>query len=450
MTLGEVIRTATRPIRTRSLESALIVVAVALGVGVVTAMLALILNGAEQEKSITESIEAREFSLVARENDYQSYFSPLGVNPLLKLGKTSDKPAKLERADLQMVLRACPSLQYAYLNDWDAIPEAKKDGGSARVNEVRVQAVTQSYIEAGKLTLLAGTWPTSQEFAGNITLVAITERFARERFGQPKIVDTTGNSGSSKPEEKVEAKPFDVRDAVNQVITSRDTSDFRVVGVFAPPKRNSVFANDQNKTGAQGIVPWGSTSFGRREVFELKFLAREDQFDAAREQLRAYADKRFGPAIISRAAIDRITANLNVSRNAALVTILFASGGMVIAALNITNLMLARVLGRTRSIGISSALGASSRLIFVIFLTESLVLGLIGGLLGLALARGITAGLEYALKGANSFGISGLDLTLQPLHFGLGLLVAFGVSLLFGAYPAWMASRIRPSEALRG
>jgi ABC-type antimicrobial peptide transport system permease subunit len=445
MTIIDIFRTATRPIRSRTLESALIVFAIALGVGVVTAMLALILNGAEQEKSITESIEAREFSLVARENDYQAYFSPLGVNPLMKLGKASDKPAKLERADLQMVLRACPSLQYAYLNDWDAIPEAKKDGGSARVNEVRVQAVTQSYIEAGKLTLLAGTWPTSQEFVGNITLVAITERFARERFGQPKKVDSN-TIDASKPDQKV----FDVRDAVNQVITSRDTSDFRVVGVFAPPKRNSVFANDQNKTGAQGIVPWGSTSFGRREVFELKFLAKADQFDAAREQLRAYADKHFGPAIISKAAIDQITASLNVSRNAALVTILFASGGMMIAALNITNLMLARVLGRTRSIGISSALGASSRLIFVIFLTESLVLGLIGGLLGLALARGITAGLEYALKGASAFSISGLDLTLQPFHFGLGLLVAFAVSLLFGAYPAWMASRIRPSEALRG
>jgi ABC-type antimicrobial peptide transport system permease subunit len=449
MTLTDILRTATRPMRSRTLESALIVFAIALGVGVVTAMLALILNAAEQEKSITESIEAREFSLVARENDYQSYFSPLGVNPLMKLGKASDKPAKLERADLQMVLRACPSLEYAYLNDWDSIPE-QRNGGSARAKEVRVQAVTQSYIEAGKLTLLAGTWPTSQEFAGNITLVAITARFARERFSQPKKVDANSKSGSSKPEVNVEAKPFDVRDAVNQVITSQFTSDFRVVGVFAPPKRDTVFANDQNKMGAQGIVPWGSTNFGRREVFELKFLAKADQFDAAREQLRAYADKRFGPAISNKAAIDRVTSNLNVSRNAALVTILFASGGMMIAALNITNLMLARVLGRTRTIGISSALGASSRLIFVIFLTESLVLGLIGGLLGLALARGITAGLEYALKGASAFSVSSLDLTLQPFHFGLGLLVAFGVSLLFGAYPAWMASRVRPSEALRG
>jgi ABC-type antimicrobial peptide transport system permease subunit len=112
--------------------------------------------------------------------------------------------------------------------------------------------------------------------------------------------------------------------------------------------------------------------------------------------------------------------------------------------------MLARVLGRTRSIGISSALGASSRMIFLLFLTESLVLGLIGGLLGLALARGITAGLESTLKKAGDFSVTGMDLSLHPIHFGLGLLVALGVSLLFGAYPAWMASRVRPSEALRG
>ena len=121
----------------------------------------------------------------------------------------------------------------------------------------------------------------------------------------------------------------------------------------------------------------------------------------------------------------------------------------MIAALNITNLMLARVLGRTRTIGISSALGASSRIIFTLFLTESLVLGLLGGLLGILLARGIVYGLEVSLRSASQYA-GGMNLTLQPLHFAIGLLTALGISLLFGAYPAWMAARIRPSEALRG
>ena len=110
MTLGDVLLTATRPIRTRSLESALIVVAVALGVGVVTAMLALILNGTEQERAFSESIEARELVLVSRNDNFQGMSFGADVNPVMKLGKASDKPVKLEQSDLQTVLNVCPAL----------------------------------------------------------------------------------------------------------------------------------------------------------------------------------------------------------------------------------------------------------------------------------------------------------------------------------------------------
>jgi ABC-type antimicrobial peptide transport system permease subunit len=453
LTLGDVLLTATRPIRTRSLESALIVVAVALGVGVVTAMLALILNGLEQERSFTDSIEARELVLVSRNDNYQSAFGP-EASPALKLGKASDKPAKLEQADLQTILKACPALQYAYLNDFSIILEPTNIDDPSRAKEIQVMAVTRSYLDAAKLTLLAGTWPTSKEFQNHDKVLAVTEWFARQRFGQPqKTTDNTkdskANSSKSVPS-KAPEKPFKLQDVIGKYITGQQ-STYQIVAVFAPPKEGFVYANEQqNRFGARGIVPWGIQDFIQLEVQQLKFLARADQFDAAREQLHTYADRRFGSGVVLNAAKDQIAASLSVSRNAALVTALFASGGLVIAALNITNLMLARVLGRTRSIGISSALGASSRMIFLLFLTESLVLGLIGGLLGLALARGITAGLESTLKKAGDFSVTGMDLSLHPIHFGLGLLVALGVSLLFGAYPAWMASRVRPSEALRG
>jgi ABC-type antimicrobial peptide transport system permease subunit len=453
LTLGDVLLTATRPIRTRSLESALIVVAVALGVGVVTAMLALILNGLEQERSFTDSIEARELVLVSRNDNYQTAFGT-DASPALKLGKASDKPVKLEQADLQTILKACPALQYAYLNDFSIILEPTNIDDPSRAKEIQVMAVTRSYLDAAKLTLLAGTWPTSKEFQNHDKVLAVTEWFARQRFGQPqKTTDNTkdskANSSKSVPS-KTPEKPFRLQDVIGKYITGQQ-STYQIVAVFKPPKEGFVYANEQqNRFGARGIVPWGIQDFIQLEVQQLKFLAQADQFDAAREQLRTYADRRFGPSIVLNAAKDQIAASLSVSRNAALVTALFASGGLVIAALNITNLMLARVLGRTRSIGISSALGASSRMIFLLFLTESLVLGLCGGFLGLLLARGITAGLESTLKTAGSMNVTGMDLSLHPLHFGLGLLVALGVSLLFGAYPAWMASRVRPSEALRG
>ena len=354
------------------------------------------------------------------------------------------------------MLNACPALQYAYLNDFFVIREKKDGDDPSRSNDLQVKAVTQSYLEAAKLRLVAGAWPTSREFQNHDKVVAITEWYARQRFGQPQQTDKVSatkdaKTGAKDPVKisKTPEKPFNIKDVIGKIIIAQQ-SPYTVVAVFSPPAQGVGYANDQNQSGARGLVPWGINDFIYLEVQQLKFLAHEDQFDAAREQLRSYADRRFGSGVVMNAAKDQIVVNLSVSRNAALVTALFASGGLVIAALNITNLMLARVLGRTRSIGISSALGASSRLIFTLFLTESLVLGLIGGLLGMGLARGITAGLESTLKNAGGMNLIAMDLNLQPLHFALGLLVALLVSVLFGAYPAWMASKVRPSEALRG
>ena len=458
MRFADLVRAALRPMKARKLESGLIVMAVALGVGVVTAMLALILNGLAQERAFSESIEARELVLVSLNDNVQGVSFGADVNPVMKLGKANDKPVKLEQSDLQAVLRACPALQYAYLNDFFVIREQKKNDDPSRSYDLQVQAVTRSYLEAAKLRLVAGAWPTSRQFESHDKVVAITEWYARQRFGQPQKIENATNTKDAKDAKlnakdtvkttKTPEKPFNLKNVIGKIIIGQQSA-YTVVAVFSPPAQSVVYANDQNAFGARGFVPWGINDFIRLEVQQLKFLAQEDQFDAAREQLRSYADRRFGSGVVLNAAKDQIAASLSVSRNAALVTALFASGGLVIAALNITNLMLARVLGRTRSIGISSALGASARLIFMLFLTESLVLGLLGGLLGLGLARGITAGLENALKGSAGL-LTSTDLSLQPSHFAWGLLVALLVSVLFGAYPAWMASRVRPSEALRG
>jgi ABC-type antimicrobial peptide transport system permease subunit len=464
LTLGDVLLTATRPIRTRSLESALIVVAVALGVGVVTAMLALILNGLAQERDLQDSLYARELIMVSRNDDYRGNYSSAGFNPITKIGKATDKPVKFAQTDLENIRKACPAIKYAYLSGYFSIQEKDIGTDTSRINEVQLTSISREFIDAAGLRLLAGSWPTGNDLKNKSSVIAITEWYARQRFGQPAQPVPVEKGDSSKPESgkpdpkppsspsvSKPVKPFDLKDVIGKTIVSKGFIAFKIVGVFAPPSQGFQFSNDQQIFGSRGIAPFGIEGMyvGGSPLSELKFLAFENQFDAAREQLRTYATKRYGEGVAIRAQREELEASLNTSRNAALVTALFASGGLVIAALNITNLMLARVLGRTRSIGISSALGASSRTIFTLFLTESLVLGLLGGVIGMLLARGITAGLEASLKSASQYG-SGMDLTLRPLHFVIGLLVALLISLLFGAYPAWMASRIRPSEALRG
>jgi ABC-type antimicrobial peptide transport system permease subunit len=457
MKFSDLIAQTIRSTRSRPLESLLIVFVIALSVGVEASMLALILNGAEQGRALSQSPQARELVMVNSNNDFQSFYTATGINPVIKIA-AGKPPDTFDQTELQAALKACPALQYGYLADADSLSEPVGQNAT-RSKDVQMWAITASYIEAAKLELLAGAWPSGKDFRDRLPMIAVTELFARKRFEQPvssKPVLSKAASESSKTSSSSD-KPFALRDVIGKTIATANHVTYTIVAVFATPESvmpnagfndGFQFVNKNQRAGAYGILPWGREDNVLHNLTNLKFLAFPDQLEAAQEQLQAYSTKRFGPGISIIASRDQIMNSLNASASAALVTALFASAALVIAALNITNLMLARVLGRTRAIGISNALGASSRTILTLFLTESLLLGLFGGLLGMVLARGMTAGLQATL---NAFSpLHNLDLSLQPLHFALSLLVAFGVSLLFGVYPALMASRIRPAEALRG
>ena len=135
---------------------------------------------------------------------------------------------------------------------------------------------------------------------------------------------------------------------------------------------------------------------------------------------------------------------------------------LLVAGIGIMNIMIVSVLERTREIGILKSLGARDRTILVIFLGEAALVGLIGGVIGVALGWGLAniasrygfafiGGLtEGGPMGGGRFG-GGLSITpvLTPSVL-LGAL-AFGVatSILFGLYPARRASKLNPVEALR-
>jgi putative ABC transport system permease protein len=104
------------------------------------------------------------------------------------------------------------------------------------------------------------------------------------------------------------------------------------------------------------------------------------------------------------------------------------------------NIMLVSVTERTREIGIRKSLGARQSDIMPQFLTESLFLSLVGGLLGLALGA-VTAALLTAVGGAT------LQITLP--YVVLSILVSTAVGILSGWYPARRAARLDPVVALR-
>ncbi|CRK60642.1 ABC transporter related [Alloactinosynnema sp. L-07] len=117
-----------------------------------------------------------------------------------------------------------------------------------------------------------------------------------------------------------------------------------------------------------------------------------------------------------------------------------AAISLVIGALGIANTSLVAVLERVGEIGLRRALGARRRDISVQFLLESVSLGLLGGLAGTT--TGIVVVVGVALE-------RGWTPILDPLVVYPAPVVGAIIGLLSGCYPAWRASRIEPTDALR-
>jgi putative ABC transport system permease protein len=120
---------------------------------------------------------------------------------------------------------------------------------------------------------------------------------------------------------------------------------------------------------------------------------------------------------------------------------------LLIACLNIANLLLAKGIARQREVAIRGALGAQPAAIFAQFLTESLVLAILGGLLGLAAGGAMLRGLVAVMPTDALPAEADLRLNVPILLVMLAASTLAGV--LFGGAPAWYASRLDPAGVLK-
>ncbi|HKK76925.1 MAG TPA: ABC transporter permease [Saprospiraceae bacterium] len=135
--------------------------------------------------------------------------------------------------------------------------------------------------------------------------------------------------------------------------------------------------------------------------------------------------------------IDSIKENTFFLRAAAVIIALITLVG---AAIGLMNIMLVSVTERTREIGISKAIGATSRIILLQFLSEAVVISLLGGVVGILL--GVLAGVGVSAGLGGSFVFPWLWITIAFITCTI-------VGLISGLYPAVKASRLDPIESLR-
>ena len=219
---------------------------------------------------------------------------------------------------------------------------------------------------------------------------------------------------------------------------------FRVVGVSA--KRGSILGQSQDEFV---VIPLGQfrTIFGSRRSLSLTVKPRDisaigsvmDEATIALRSARGLKPKQrdnFG--MFTSDTILDIYHQATNGIFAVLVGVVALS--LVVGGIVIMNIMLMVVSERTREIGLRKALGARRADIMAQMLTESVVLSVLGGVIGTMFGAGIATLIS-------SF--TPIPASVEPWSIALGIGITALVGLFFGLYPASRAARLDPIEALR-
>lgn len=225
---------------------------------------------------------------------------------------------------------------------------------------------------------------------------------------------------------------------------------YEVVGVLAAS--GSGFNNSDGTmfvplTTAQSRLYTERTRLGQRAVSNITVQAASaEQTDEAIDQVTAVLRQEHNITYAAEddfnlfsqsdllATFDVITGTLTAFLGA------IAGISLVVGGIGIMNIMLVSVTERTREIGIRKAIGALKRDVLTQFLLESVLLSLLGGVLGILLGWLISLGAGALLE---------LETVVDIGTVLLATGFATAVGVIFGIYPAWQAANLRPIEALR-
>jgi putative ABC transport system permease protein len=234
-------------------------------------------------------------------------------------------------------------------------------------------------------------------------------------------------------------------DPVGQEIQIRNVP-FTIAGVLAP-KGQTASGSDSDDVVLIPYTTAQSALSGRTFIPQiLASTASENDIAAAQEEIRVLL--RESRRIPDGEAEDFTVRNQNdlaeaASSSTKVMTMLLAaiaSISLLVGGIGIMNIMLVSVTERTREIGIRLAIGARGSDVLTQFLVESIVMGVLGGMIGLA----------TGWIGAKILGhFTGWDTVMSPLVMLVAVAFSGAVGVFFGYYPARKAAALNPIDALR-
>jgi len=330
-------------------------------------------------------------------------------------------------------------------------PRGARDANRLSREDVAKIRAEASYVKAisgqtgGSFEIIGGSGEWSTSVRGvepdyliiNNRSVAKGDFFTEEDLAASSKVAVVGST--------VAAKLFESRNPIGQQVRI-GTMPCTIIGVLDTKGSNSSGADQDDIV----LVPLDTAlaHLSRDQYLSAIQISvvREDLMDAAqkeidsilRESHRLSATATADFDIMNQSAIIKTASQTTQTLTALLAAI--AGVSLVVGGIGIMNIMLVSVTERTREIGIRMSVGARKKDILFQFLSESVILSLIGGGIGILLAVGICAALTKFL---------GMMTVIDPMVILASVGFSAAVGIFFGYYPAKKAAGLYPIDALR-
>jgi len=286
--------------------------------------------------------------------------------------------------------------------------------------DMSIETTTEDYFEMANIDMLHGRPLNTRDIQSARNVVIIDDKAAKELFGRTNAVG-----------EKISTKFGDVN------------LNLTIIGVMKAPGGDvaEMFGGYMSSIGIMPITVLDRIVNYRLGYMAVKVDKSADMTETAKKIVRLlenyhrtkdvyYAEEGFKELDMIDTVMGTLTAVIGA----------IAGISLLVGGIGVMNIMLVSVTERTREIGIRMALGAKRRDILLQFLTESLILCLIGG----------TMGLGFGIAMGNLVGpLIKVKASVSPSIFIIAVAFSSAVGIFFGLYPANKAAKLDPIEALR-
>jgi putative ABC transport system permease protein len=405
-TFSENIKIAFQSLFLNKLRSALTMLGIIIGVGAVVAVMSI---GTGAQDSVVKSIQGIGSNLIIiMPGNNQSDMGPM--NQFSSSGKES-----LKLQDVEAIQKYARHIEGVIPVILSAAPAVYMDKGS----NVSIYASSEDAVNVYNFEIETGKFFSKSDVANSSNVAVLGKTIREKLFGDASPI------GKSI---KIMGK------------------NFKVIGTVKS-KGTNTFGQDQDNTIAIPITTAMNKLYGQNYVnLIMAKTASEKEMDVASEEITRILKKQHGIKADEKNDFS-IQSQTEILNTLSAVTNIFtiaisgiAAISLLVGGIGIMNIMLVSVTERTREIGIRKAIGAKNKDILTQFLTESIVLSLTGGLMGIIFAYIISLLLNRYSPISTTISISSILLAISFSTF---------VGLFFGIYPAMRAARLNPIEALR-